>query len=43
MILAHLPASIAAIGLIGYFTGMFFVFVFSPVKNAKKILNSPGG
>lgn len=41
IILAHLPASVAAIGLICYFTGMFFTFVLSPVKNAKKFSIRP--
>lgn len=41
LILSNLPASIAAIGLICYFTGMFFVFVFSPIKNAEKFSIRP--
>lgn len=41
IILSNLPASIASIGLIGYFTGMFFVFVFNPLKNAEKFSVRP--
>ncbi|MEG1645925.1 MAG: hypothetical protein RR123_01705 [Clostridia bacterium] len=33
--LASVPASIAVIGLVCYFFGMFVVFVISPIKNAK--------
>lgn len=41
IIFSNLPASIATIGLICYFTGMFFVFVCSPVKNAEKFSIRP--
>lgn len=41
LFLSNIPASIASIGLIGYFTGMFFTFVFSPIKNAEKFSIKP--
>lgn len=39
--LSNLPAAIASVGLICYFTGMFFVFVCSPVKHAEKFAIRP--
>lgn len=41
LFLSNIPACLAAVGLICYFTGMFFVFVFSPLKNAEKFSIRP--
>ena len=39
--LSNIPASIASIGLIGYFLGMAVVFITKPVKNAKAFSIQP--
>lgn len=38
---SNVPASIAVIGLIGYFFGMAIVFIISPVKNAESFSVKP--
>lgn len=37
----NVPASIAVIGLVGYFFGMAIVFVLSPIKNAESFSVKP--
>lgn len=38
---SNIPASIAVIGLVGYFFGMAVVFVISPLKNAESFSIKP--
>lgn len=38
---SNIPASIAVIGLVGYFFGMAIVFIISPVKNAEAFAVKP--
>lgn len=37
----NVPASIAVIGLVGYFFGMALVFIISPIKNAESFSIKP--
>lgn len=37
----NVPASIAVIGLVGYFFGMAIVFIISPIKNAESFSVKP--
>ena len=37
----NIPASVAVIGLVGYFFGMAIVFIISPVKNAASFAVQP--
>ncbi len=37
----NIPASIAVIGLVGYFFGMAIVFIISPIKNAESFSVKP--
>lgn len=39
--MSNIPASIAVIGLVGYFFGMAIVFIASPVKHAKEFSIQP--
>lgn len=39
--LTNVPAYVAAIGLIGYFFGMFVVFIAKPLKNAESFSIKP--
>lgn len=41
LFLSNIPASIAVIGLVGYFFGMAVVFVISPLKNAEAFSIKP--
>lgn len=41
MFLQNIPASIAVIGLVGYFFGMAVVFIVNPVKNAESFSVKP--
>ncbi len=38
---SNIPASIAVIGLVGYFFGMAIVFIISPLKNAESFSIKP--
>ncbi len=38
---SNIPASIAVIGLVGYFFGMAIVFIISPIKNAQAFAIKP--
>lgn len=38
---SNIPASVAVIGLVGYFFGMAVVFVLSPIKNAESFSIKP--
>ncbi len=38
---SNIPASIAVIGLVGYFFGMAIVFIISPIKNAEAFAIKP--
>ena len=38
---SNIPASIAVIGLVGYFFGMAIVFIASPIKNAESFSVKP--
>ena len=38
---SNIPASIAVIGLVGYFFGMAIVFIISPIKNAAAFAVKP--
>lgn len=38
---SNIPASIAVIGLVGYFFGMAVVFIISPIKNAEAFAIKP--
>ena len=38
---SNIPASIAVIGLVGYFFGMAIVFIISPLKNAESFSVKP--
>ena len=37
----NIPASVAVIGLVGYFFGMAVVFIISPIKNAESFSVKP--
>lgn len=39
--MANIPASVAVIGLVGYFFGMAVVFIISPIKNAESFSVKP--
>lgn len=41
LFLSNIPASIAVIGLVGYFFGMAIVFIISPIKNAEAFAIKP--
>ena len=38
---SNIPASIAVIGLVGYFFGMAIVFILNPIKNAESFSVKP--
>lgn len=41
ILFSNIPASVAVIGLVGYFFGMAIVFVLSPIKNAESFSIKP--
>lgn len=41
ILFSNIPASVAMIGLVGYFFGMAIVFVLSPIKNAESFSIKP--
>lgn len=41
LFLQNIPASIAVLGLVGYFFGMAIVFIVSPIKNAESFSVKP--
>lgn len=41
ILLSNIPASVAVIGLVGYFFGMAIVFIISPIKNAESFSIKP--
>lgn len=41
ILFSNIPASVAVIGLVGYFFGMAIVFIISPVKNAASFAVKP--
>ncbi len=41
LFLSNIPASIAVIGLVGYFFGMAIVFIINPIKNAEAFAVKP--
>ena len=41
LFLQNIPASIAVLGLVGYFFGMAIVFIISPIKNAESFSVKP--
>lgn len=41
ILFSNIPASVAVIGLVGYFFGMAVVFVLSPLKNAESFSIKP--
>ena len=41
ILFSNIPASVAVIGLLGYFFGMAVVFVLSPIKNAESFSIKP--
>ncbi len=41
ILFSNIPASVAVIGLVGYFFGMAVVFVLSPIKNAESFSIKP--
>lgn len=41
LFMVNIPASVAVIGLVGYFFGMAVVFIISPIKNAESFSIKP--
>ena len=41
LFLQNIPASIAVLGLVGYFFGMAIVFIINPIKNAESFSVKP--